>query len=96
MSPLFIKKELVQNRFKNILQILIFLIFNSFFAQNTQQKPNENKETQNVVSKSDTIKVQEEQLEDVLRTKADKERSDIPKRMMYLIKNAQVKYQDIP
>lgn len=87
--------NLVNNVFKNILQILIILIFNSFLAQKSPEKPNKNKATDSVAIKKDTIKLEKEELDDVLRTKADRERNDVQKRMSYLIKNAQVKYQDM-
>ncbi|MBU3049461.1 LPS-assembly protein LptD, partial [Chryseobacterium indologenes] len=45
--------------------------------------------------KKDTIVVKKESLDDILRTKADDQRRDIPKKMTFLNKNAQVKYQDM-
>ena len=81
--------------FKNILQILIILIFNSFLAQQTPKKLTETKVIKDTISKKDTIVVQKEALDDVLDTKADDQRRDVPKRMIYLNKNAQVKYQDM-
>ncbi len=47
------------------------------------------------ISKKDTIVVKKESLDDILRTKADDQRRDIPKKMTFLNKNAQVKYQDM-
>lgn len=47
------------------------------------------------IIQKDTIAVKKESLEDVLRTKADEERNDVQKKMTYLLKNAQVKYQDM-
>ena len=48
------------------------------------------------VNRTDTIVVKpRQQLEDVVNTKADNIRNDIPKRMTYLNKNAEVKYQDM-
>ncbi|MBP1166121.1 lipopolysaccharide assembly outer membrane protein LptD (OstA) [Chryseobacterium sp. PvR013] len=47
------------------------------------------------ISKKDTIVVKKESLNDVLRTKADDQRRDVPKKMTFLNKNAQVKYQDM-
>lgn len=92
--------DLAQTSFKNILQILIFLIFNSFLAQNAPEKLSENKKIgvdigQIQETKTDTIKLEKEELDDVLRTKADTERNDVQKKMSYLIKNAQVQYQDM-
>ncbi|MCU7614220.1 putative LPS assembly protein LptD [Chryseobacterium sp. GMJ5] len=81
--------------FKNILQILIILIFNSFLAQQTPKKLTDTKVINDTISKKDTIIVKKEALDDVLETKADDQRRDVPKRMIYLNKNAQVKYQDM-
>jgi len=81
--------------FKNILQILIILIFNSFLAQQNPKKLTETTIIKDTISKKDTIVVQKESLDDVLDTKADDQRRDIPKRMIYLNRNAQVKYQDM-
>lgn len=86
---------MVLPRFKNIVQILIFLIFNNFLAQKAPEKLSKNTKTDTVITKKDTISLPKEQLDDVLRTKADREKSDLPKKMSYLIKNAQVKYQDM-
>lgn len=79
---------------KNILQILIILIFNNFLAQKTSEKLPKNA-VNDTISKKDTIVVKKEALEDVLRTKADDQRRDVPKKMTFLIKRAQVKYQDM-
>ncbi|PJJ64198.1 putative LPS assembly protein LptD [Chryseobacterium geocarposphaerae] len=79
---------------KNILQILIILIFNNFLAQKTPEKLPKSAVNDTIIQK-DTIAVKKESLEDVLRTKADEERNDVQKKMTYLLKNAQVKYQDM-
>lgn len=79
---------------KNILQILIILIFNNFLAQKTPEKLPKNA-VKDTISKKDTIVVKKEPLADVLRTKADDQRRDVPKKMTFLNKNAQVKYQDM-
>ncbi|WP_294303672.1 putative LPS assembly protein LptD [uncultured Chryseobacterium sp.] len=79
---------------KNILQILIILIFNNFLAQQTPEKLPENA-VNDTISKKDTVVVKKESLEDVLRTKADVQRRDFQKKMIYLNRNAQVKYQDM-
>ncbi|WP_082632620.1 putative LPS assembly protein LptD [Chryseobacterium sp. IHB B 17019] len=79
---------------KNILQILIILIFNNFLAQETPEKLPKNA-VNDTISKNDTIVLKKESLEDVLQTKADYNRRDFQKKMIYLNKNAQVKYQDI-
>lgn len=86
---------MVKTGFKNISLILIILIFNNFLAQLNAQKLPENKIVTAPVRKSDTIKVKKEQLEAVVETKADNIRNDIPKKMTYLNKKAEVKYQDM-
>lgn len=86
---------MIKNGFKNTLQILIILIFNNFLAQKTleiNKKPSDNKV---VVSPKDTIKLQKEQLEDIVRAKADNIRNDLPKKMSYLNSKAEVNYQDM-
>uniref|UniRef100_UPI002F942EEF putative LPS assembly protein LptD n=1 Tax=Kaistella sp. TaxID=2782235 RepID=UPI002F942EEF len=80
---------------KNILHILIILIFNSFLAHTDAQILPENKIVNDTIPKVDTIIVAQEQLEAVVETKADNIRNDIPKKMTYLNKKAQVKYQDM-
>ncbi|SHM38212.1 putative LPS assembly protein LptD [Chryseobacterium polytrichastri] len=79
---------------KNILQISIILIFNSFLAQETSEKLPKNA-VNDTISKKDTIVVKKESLDDILQTKADNIRRDFPKKMIYLNKKAQVKYQDM-
>ena len=86
---------MVQAGFKNILHISIFLIFNSFLAQKTPEKPAENKEDSDVIPKSDTVKLKPEAVADVVKKKADNIRNDFPNRMTYLNKNAEVMYQDM-
>ncbi|MBU8883290.1 LPS-assembly protein LptD [Kaistella sp. DKR-2] len=81
--------------FKNILHILIILIFNSFLAHSNAQNLSENKIVNDTIRKSDTVVLKKEQLEAVVQTKADNIRNDIPKKMTYLNKKAQVKYQDM-
>ena len=81
--------------FKNILQILIILIFNSFLAQQNPKILNKATVINDTISKKDTIVAPKESLEDVLDYKADDIRRDVPKKMIYLNKNAQVKYQDM-
>ncbi len=92
--PINITKKLVKTVSKNILQILIILIFNSFLAQQTPEKLPENA-VNDTISRKDTVVVKKESLEDVLRTKADVQRRDFQKKMIYLNRNAQVKYQDM-
>ncbi|MCQ4036252.1 putative LPS assembly protein LptD [Kaistella montana] len=80
---------------KNILHILIILIFNSFLAHYDAQNLSENKIVNDTIRKSDTVILKKEQLEAVVETKADNIRNDIPKKMTYLNNKAQVKYQDM-
>lgn len=86
---------MVTTGFKNILQILIILIFNNFLAQQGVQNLPENKIVNKSVPKKDTVVLKKEQLESVVNTKADNIRNDIPKKMTYLNKKAQVTYQDM-
>ncbi len=86
---------MIKNGFKNTLQILIILIFNNFLAQKTLEINKKNSDNAAVVSKKDTLKIEKEQLEDVVRSKADNIRNDLPKKMSYLNTNAQVTYQDM-
>ena len=81
--------------FKNILQILIILIFNNILAQQKPVKLSEKAVISDTIRKKDTIVVKKESLDDVLYTKADDQRRDVPKKMTYLNKKAQVKYQDM-
>ncbi|HMU07929.1 MAG TPA: putative LPS assembly protein LptD, partial [Kaistella sp.] len=80
---------------KNIIPILIILIFNNFLAVLNAQKLPENKIVNDTIRKKDTIVVKKEQLDDVVESKADNIRNDIPKKMTFLNKKAQVKYQDM-
>ena len=80
---------------KNILHILIILIFNSFLAHTDAQILPENKIVNDTIRKADTIIIPQEQLESVVETKANNIRNDIPKKMTYLNKKAQVKDQDM-
>ncbi|CAA7194317.1 putative LPS assembly protein LptD [Chryseobacterium potabilaquae] len=80
--------------FKNILQFLIILIFNNFLAQEMPEKMSKNG-VKDTIPKQDTVVIKKESLEDILQTKADNIRRDFPKKMVYLNKNAQVKYQDM-
>lgn len=96
MATLFRKKELAKTGFKNILQILIILIFNNFLAQNEAEKLTGNMIVTDTVAAKDTVKINTpEQLTDVVNSKADNIRNDIPKKMTYLNRNAQVKFQDM-
>ena len=70
-----------KNIFKNTLQILIILIFNNFLAQNKQEVVTKNSDKSTAVAKNDTVKVEKEQLEDIVRSKADRQRNDVQKKM---------------
>jgi LPS-assembly protein len=80
--------------FKNILHILIILIFNNFLAQTTPKNLSQNKIITDTLKSKDTLVVKE-QLEDVVNTRADNIRNDLPKKMTYLNRKAQVKYQGL-
>ncbi|SPW20409.1 Organic solvent tolerance protein OstA [Elizabethkingia anophelis] len=87
------------NGFKNTLHILIFLIFNSFLAQNTKQTVKGKKVVSDTIAvKTDSLKsdslLKTEKIADVVKTKADNNKSDVPKKMTILNKNATVVYQD--
>ena len=80
---------MINKKFKFTVQILIILIFNNFLAQTSPKNIEENK------GKKDTVVVVNEQLEDILLTKADNSRFDVEKKMTFLNKNAQINYQDM-
>ena len=80
--------------FKNIPLFLIFLIFNSFLAQQKPIKTIEIGTKQDMIRKNDTIPAKE-QLEGVVKTKADVERNSFSTKQTFLEKNAQVIYQDM-
>lgn len=86
---------MVKTGFKNILLILIILIFNNFLAQLGAQILSGNKIVNDTISKSDTVKIRKEQLQAVVKTKADNIRNDIPKKMTFLNKKAEVLYEDL-
>ena len=94
LNPNTESTALVKTGFKNILQFLIILIFNNILAHLGAQNLAENKEV-NIVQKKDTIVAKKESLDAVVNTKADNIRNDIPKKMTFLNKKAQVKYQDM-
>lgn len=96
MSRLILNIQHIKISFKNILHILIILIFNNFLAVANAQELAKNRVVNDTVSKKDTIvNINKEQLEDVVHSKADNIRNDIPKKMSFLNKKAQVKYQDM-
>lgn len=51
--------------------------------------------TDGAVRKDTVVAIKKDQLEDVVRSKAENTRTDVPKKITFLNKNAQVKYQDI-
>ena len=86
---------MIKNGLKNTLQILIILIFNNFLAQNKLENAPKNSDKAIAVSKTDTVKIERERLDDIVRSKADNIRNEVPKKMSYLNKNAEVSYQDM-
>ena len=86
---------MIKNGLKNTLQILIILIFNNFLAQNKLENAPKNSDKAIAVSKTDTVKIERERLDDVVRYKADNIRNEVPKKMSYLNQNAEVSYQDM-
>ena len=86
---------MIKNGLKNTLQILIILIFNNFLAQNKLENAPKNSDKVTAVSKTDTVKIERERLDDVVRSKADNIRNEVPKKMSYLNQNAEVSYQDM-
>lgn len=86
---------MVKIGFKNIPLILIILIFNSFLAHTAAQNLTENKIVNDTIPKTDTVRIAPEQLQAVVKTKADRIRNDIPKKMTYLNTNAHINYQDM-
>lgn len=80
--------------FKNILHILIILIFNNYLAQTTPNNSTQNRFKSDTLRVTDTIAAPE-QLEDIVQSKAENIRNDLPKKMTYLNRKAQVKYQDL-
>ncbi|GAB1356565.1 putative LPS assembly protein LptD [Cloacibacterium normanense] len=86
---------MIKNGLKNTLQILIILIFNNFLAQNKLENAPKNSDKATAVSKTDTVKIEKEQIDDIVRSKADNIRNEVPKKMSYLNKNAEVSYQDM-
>ena len=96
MTPSILNIKRIKIGFKNKLQILIILIFNSFLANYNAQNTPKNEIVKDTVSKSDTIiLIKKEQLADVLKTKADNIRYDVPKGMTFLNQNAHVSYEDM-
>ncbi len=95
MSPLIINTKRIKIVFKNILQILIILIFNNFLAKLNAQNLPKNERVTTVVSKNDTVITKNEELTDIVDFTSDFQRTEPPKKMTYLIKNAVVTYQDM-
>ncbi|WP_018675440.1 putative LPS assembly protein LptD [Riemerella columbina] len=86
---------MVRKGFKNTLHILIILIFNNFLAQTQPFKPAKISVKDSVMVKKDSLTPKKESLDGVVKMKADNQRNDIPKKMSYLNKNAQVQYLDM-
>lgn len=86
---------MVKTGFKNIFLFLIILIFNNILANIYAQNLSENKALTDTATVGDTLKVTPEQLQAVVESKAENIRNDIPKKMTYLNRKAQVKYQDM-
>ncbi len=92
--------DLGSNGFKNTLHILIFPNFLTvFLAQNTKQTVKGKKVVSDTIAvKTDSLKsdslLKTEKIADVVKTKADNNKSDVPKKMTILNKNATVVYQD--
>ncbi len=86
---------MVKTGFKNIFLFLIILIFNNILANIHAQNLSENKALTDTARVADTLRVTPEQLQAVVKTKADNIRNDVPKKMTYLNRKAQVKYQDM-
>ena len=86
---------MVKTGFKNIFLFLIILIFNNILANVHAQNLSENKALNDTARVADTLKVTPEQLQAVVESKAENIRNDIPKKMTYLNRKAQVKYQDM-
>ena len=86
---------MVKTGFKNIFLFLIILIFNNILANIHAQNLSENKTLTDTARVGDTLKVTPEQLQAVVESKAENIRNDIPKKMTYLNRKAQVKYQDM-
>ena len=95
MSPLLINIKRIKIGFKNILQILIILIFNNILAILNAQNLPKNERVTTSVSQKDTVIAANEQLRDIVEFTSDFQRTDPPKKMTYLNKNAVVTYQDM-
>lgn len=93
MTPII--SNLTRIKSKNILHILIILIFNNFLAHLNAQNLSKNERVNTSIPQKDTIISSKEELEDVVDASADNIRNDIPKKMTYLNQNAKVAYQDI-
>lgn len=93
---------LIRNFFKNILLILNLLIFINILSQSVQKNIGEKSGKQastnilgdTLVVKKDSIRPKEE-LDDIVKSKADKMSTSISNKQTFLNKNAQVIYQDM-
>lgn len=81
-------------KFKITLHILIILIFNNFLAQIDSKKNTKFQDTI-AIKVSDSTQNKQEQLADILQSKADNSSFNVEKKTTYLRKNAQVIYQDM-
>lgn len=95
MSPINLNIKRIKSGFKNIPHILTILIFNSFLALLSAQNVPKNEDVNLSVQTGDTIIKPREQLQDIVKSSADNIRNDIPKKMTYLNKNAEVSYLDL-
>ena len=81
---------------KNTLLVSIILIFNQILGQKKQEGPKTSTANPSKTEiKTDTIKLKQESLTDIVKSKADNIRNDIPKEITYLNKQAQVIYGDM-
>lgn len=85
---------MISNGFKNTFLILNILIFNIFFSQSKEKNKNISLDN-STIKKKDTLINRPSSIVDLVKSKADSSRSDIPNRMTYLKKNAMVSYQDM-
>ena len=77
---------MIKNGLKNTLQIFIILIFYNFLAQNKLENAPKNSDKVTAVSKTDTVKIEKEQIDDIVRSKADNIRNEVPKKCLISIK----------
>lgn len=95
MKPAISNRKFIKIASKNRLHILIILIFNFFLANLNAQNLPENKIVNTPARNSDTIKIEREQLTDIVKTKAESNRTDLQKKMTFLNRKAQIIYGDV-